>query len=85
MKYTACEEEEWSKFPLLKKGASASLPPPDETKYEGHLPVKASKAADVHKIVDKYVPESHKSFYDIVKADYSISDDETDEETDDSD
>ena len=84
VKYTGSEEEEWSKFPLLKKGATASLPPPDKKKYDSHLSVKASKASDSRKIVNKYVPDDHKSFYDIVQADDGSSS-ETDVETDESD
>ena len=41
-----------------EKGATASLPPP----------VKSSKAPDpdIRKIVNKYVPDDHKLFYDVV-------------------
>ena len=52
VKYTASGEEEWSTFAPLKKHARASLPPPEQNKYDGLLPVKASKAADVQRIVD---------------------------------
>ena len=80
VKYTGSETEEWSKFTLLKKGARASLPPPDDKKYDGLLPVKVSKASDLQKIVDKYVPEEHKDFYGLIQPAENVSSD-----TDDSD
>jgi len=52
VKYTSSDSEEWSKFALLKRGATASLPPPALRKYHAPIPVKASKAADVQKIVE---------------------------------
>ena len=51
VKYTASDTEEWSKFQILKKGATASLPSPRLRKYRTPAPVKATKAADVQKIV----------------------------------
>ena len=74
VKYTGSETEEWSKFSLLKKSASPSLPLSNEKKYNGLLPLKASKAADIEKIVDRYVPTQFRAFY-AVTADDSISDD----------
>lgn len=61
MKYDLTDDEEWSKFSVMK---SASLPSPAEMKYNGVVPVKATKAADVKKIVEKYVPQDFKSYYD---------------------
>ena len=60
VKYTVSEEEQWSKFLLLKACASASLPPPSSTKY---IPIKPNKVDDIKKIVEKYVPAEHESFY----------------------
>ena len=65
VKYKGSEEEKWSKFPLLM-GATAPLPPPDKKKYDNHLPVKASKASDIWKIMNK-------SFYNTVQADVGLS------------
>ena len=60
------EEEEWTKFSILKRRATARLPTPEQTKYNDHIPVKEAKAADTKEIVDKYVPEEYKQFYDVV-------------------
>ena len=54
-------------FPILKKGAKASLPSTAVRKYDGVLPVKESKAADVAKIVEKYIPDEYKDFYNVYR------------------
>ena len=46
-------EEEWTKFSILKRRATARLPTPEQTKYNDHIPVKEAKAADIKEIVDK--------------------------------
>ena len=43
VKYTGSETEEWSKFTLLKKGARASLPPPDDKSMMGFSLLKSVK------------------------------------------
>ena len=68
VKYTSSDTEEWSKFQILKKGATASLPSPQLRKYRTPVPIKATKAADVRKIVDKYVPAEYKGFYDDIQS-----------------
>ena len=52
VKYTLLDEEEWSKFPLLKARKVPSLPSSSDTKYDGAIPVKKKKANDVKKIVE---------------------------------
>ena len=80
MKYTLLDEEEWSKFPLLKARKVPSLPSSSDTKYDGAIPVKKKKANDVKKIVEKYVPQEFKSYYDgLVDGDVSSETDESDD------
>ena len=62
VKYSADEEEEWSKFAPLKVRTSTSLPAPECLKYTREIPLKANKLSDVIKIVDRYVPEPYKDF-----------------------
>ena len=62
------------------RGATASLPPPSLRKYHAPIPVKASKAADVQKIVERYVPAEHQGFYCVVQSADNVS-----SETDDND
>lgn len=56
------EDEQWAKFNLEKKGATPTFP--TELKYKKLLAVKLTKVADVKKLVEKYVPMEHRSFYD---------------------
>ena len=63
VKYTA-EEAEWEKFEILKRGASPTLPVIDCQKYDAVVPVKENKAADLKKIVEKYVPEEFRAYYE---------------------
>ena len=80
MKYTLLEDEEWSKFSLLKARSVTSLPPPSSVKYDREIPVKANKVADIQKIVQKYVPSEFQSFYNnIFSGDDSSETDESDE------
>ena len=78
VKYTSSDTEEWSKFQILKKGATASLPSPQLRKYCTPVPLKATKATDVWKIIEKYVPAEHKGFYDVIRSVDNVSS-ETDE------
>ena len=64
VKYTVSKEEEWSKFSVPKAHASASLPSPSSTKYNSDIVIKPNKVDDIKKIIEKYVPVEHKSFYD---------------------
>ena len=59
------DDKEWKKFTVLKCVASVSLPV-NLSKYDGLLPVKPRKAADLRKIVEKYVPQCFEVFYDTV-------------------
>lgn len=74
VKYGA-EEEEWAKFDVEKKGATATLP--SKPRYTRLLPVKPAKLRDVVKLVRKYVPSEHHPFYDAL-----VGDDEVSSETD---
>lgn len=80
MKYTLLDEEEWSKFSLLKARKVPSLPSSSNAKYDGIVPVKTKKAADIKKIVKKYVPQEFQSYYDgLVEGDVSSETDESDD------
>ena len=65
VKYTSSDTEEWSKFHILKKGATASLPSPQLRKYRTPVPIKATEA---QKIVEKYVISEHKGFYGVIRS-----------------
>ena len=55
---------------------------PSTPMYSGVLPIKAAKRTDLKKIVSKYVPEVHRSFYyDRIGA--QAPDNEADKDTDD--
>ena len=73
------EDEQWVKFDLEIKGATPTIP--TEPKYHKLYPVKLTKAADVKKLVNKYVPEEYRSFYDCIHGNEDISS-ETDESDD---
>lgn len=84
VKYTVDEEEEWSKFQLLKSHATASLPAPTYQKYKDKIPIKANKVVDIQKMVNKYVPEECRAFYDTLSSDQQCESAENDtEESDD--
>ena len=65
-------EEDWSNFELEKcQTMIRSLP--STQKYASTLPVKQSKVTDLRKLVQKYVPAEHHSFYDALKGDKDVS------------
>ena len=58
--------------------ATPSLPP--KRKYDSNIPIKNAKAADIKKIVEKYVPPQFQSYYDnLWEGDASPETDESDE------
>ena len=57
-------DTEWTKFTILKRGASPELPDPAQSqKYFRPVPLKENKSRDVAKIVDKYIPANFKTYY----------------------
>ena len=53
--YNMNDDEEGSKFSVEKSRATPFLPSSDKMRYNGILPVKDTKAANMKKIVEKYV------------------------------
>ena len=82
VKYTSSDKEEWSKFRPLKASAVPHLPAIDMVKYAQKIPVKANKVADIMKIVEKYVPEQHQTYYRSLLSTTSDTETETDESDD---
>lgn len=62
VKYSLCEEDEWHKFRIEKRGACPTFP--TELAYSALLPLTQEKVDDVKKLVYKYVPREFREFYD---------------------
>ena len=81
VKYGLGEDEDWSKFELLKKRVTLTSLPTNK-KYSTHLPVKETKCKDLKKLVEKYVPPECHPFYEDVVENEAVSS-ETDESDED--
>lgn len=75
------EDEDWTKFDLLKKNAKDPTFPLDP-KYIAPLPVKPAKVKEVQALVQKYVPTEFQAFYDILIRNEDVTSETEESETD---
>jgi hypothetical protein len=75
------EDEDWSKFDILKKNAR-DLTLPLGRKYTEPLPVKPAKISDVKTLVQKYVPAEFHEFYEILIGNEDVTSETEESESD---
>jgi len=80
VKYGA-EDEEWSKFEIMKK-STRELTLPSSSKHSGMLPLKPAKVTDVKFLVESYVPQEFRSFYDSIFGSEDVSSETEESECD---